>query len=51
MKTGFLDTIKKSPTSVAVILIAFFSVWSVVGLAGFHTFLILKEQTTNEDVS
>lgn len=37
--------------TVVVGIICFFAVWSLVGLAGFHTYLTSSEQTTNEDVS
>jgi len=37
--------------TVLVAVVAFFSLWSVIGLAGFHTFLAVCNLTTNEDVS
>lgn len=47
----FMVAIQKNPASVIEGVVCFFSVWSILGLAGFHTYLTTSNQTTNEDVS
>ncbi|XP_033095948.1 probable palmitoyltransferase ZDHHC14 isoform X1 [Anneissia japonica] len=47
---SFLDAIKYTPASLIEAVISFGAVWSVFGLASFHTYLVCKSQTTNEDI-
>ncbi|KAJ7304289.1 hypothetical protein JRQ81_011831 [Phrynocephalus forsythii] len=42
----FLD----SHPTVLELVICFFSVWSIFGLSGFHTYLVASNLTTNEDL-
>ncbi|XP_059918916.1 palmitoyltransferase ZDHHC9 [Gadus macrocephalus] len=48
--SGFLNALKETPGTVLEVLVCFFTLWSVVGLTGFHTYLISLNQTTNEDI-
>uniref|UniRef100_A0ABM5ES23 Palmitoyltransferase n=1 Tax=Pogona vitticeps TaxID=103695 RepID=A0ABM5ES23_9SAUR len=46
----FLTVLKATPASVLELVICFFSVWSIFGLSGFHTYLVASNLTTNEDL-
>ncbi|XP_077694261.1 palmitoyltransferase ZDHHC18 isoform X4 [Eretmochelys imbricata] len=48
--SGFVTTLKATPASVLELVICFFSVWSILGLSGFHTYLVASNLTTNEDI-
>jgi len=50
-QTSFGEAMRDGPLSPIVAFIAFFSIWSVAGLGGFHTYLVGLNITTNEDVS
>ncbi|XP_027255392.1 palmitoyltransferase ZDHHC18 isoform X5 [Cricetulus griseus] len=49
-ESNFLSTLKEKPASVLELVICFFSIWSILGLSGFHTYLVASNLTTNEDI-
>lgn len=45
-----VTAMSETPASIVEALICFFAVWSVLGLAGFHSYLAGTNQTTNEEI-
>uniref|UniRef100_A0A8C2N3A1 Palmitoyltransferase n=1 Tax=Cricetulus griseus TaxID=10029 RepID=A0A8C2N3A1_CRIGR len=50
-ESNFLSTLKEKPARYLLpLVICFFSIWSILGLSGFHTYLVASNLTTNEDI-
>lgn len=49
-KENFVAALRKTPTSFLEACVCFLSIWSIITLTGFHTYLIGVNKTTNEDI-
>lgn len=49
-ETSLVDTIKTTPATIVELVICFFSIWSIICLCGYHTYLISSDVSTNEDI-
>jgi len=49
-KIPLADAVKSTPATIVEAVICFFSMWSIICLCGYHTYLIASEISTNEDI-
>ena len=40
----------QSPIVITLLLLNILIIWSILGLTGFHTYLLINNMTTNEDI-